>query len=319
MRYLNEFLILEFVAKCASGYDNMLSLARTLRGATQAVRWQQTASNKLAYKVHLTCMRSSASSVIDSAIHEDFFGEDYFRSLQLSDEKLCEALTNPARFQSIDTREDRTDVTYHSVGRYLSKYRGAFMVKNPNDLSVYYQLFTHVRPRVVFEMGTFTGASAMWYDDTAKSLELHCHIYSVDIEPQLLNEELKQIKPDTVHYITGDTAKIEDIFPTSMLEPLPHPWLIVEDSHDNSERIAEHFHQFMRIGDYLVIEDTSPDMRLGDSSKRASVKWGVEKLNAVKDLLRSPVGQHFKVDSFFTDLYGYNCTWHWHGFLRKCS
>ena len=160
----------------------------------------------------------------------------------------------------------------------------------------------------------------MWYVDTAKSLDLDCHIYSVDIEPALLDEHFKQRKPDTVDFIIGDTTKFEYVFPPSMLEPLPHPWLIVEDSHDNTEVIVEYFHQFMMVGDYLVIEDTSPHVPCeGNAFDSATTKRGPKKLNILKDLLRSPVGQNFKVDSFLTDLYGYNCTWHWHGFLRKCS
>ena len=116
-----------------------------------------------------------------------------------------------------------------------------------------------MRPGVVFEMGTCSGASAMRYDDTAKSLDLDCHIYSVDFEPKLLDEGFKKTKPDTVDFITGgDTTKIEGIFPPSMLESLPHPWLIVEDSHDNTEAIVKYFHQFMNVGNYLVIEDQRP-------------------------------------------------------------
>ena len=267
--------------------------------------------------------KSSSKSVIDSVLDDKFFAwffaDDYFECIRSSNQKLQEALTSPARFQSIDAREDRTDVLSSSMGKYLSKYRGALLMKNPNDLSVYYQLFTHVRPRIVIEMGTFSGASAMWYDDAAKSLDLDCHIYSVDIEPGLVDKDFKERKPDTVDFIIGDTTKIEDAFPPSMLEPLPHPWLIVEDSHKNSARITEYFNQFMKVGDYLVIEDTSPYVLGADSSDSATAKWGYRKLNMLKDLLRSPVGQNFKVDSFLTDLYGYNCTWHWHGFLRKCS
>ena len=303
-----------------------MSLGRALRTTVQAVwklKWapfadkiQATINPRL---IHATqCAWSLTAKIVD----ETFFLDDYFKSRKLAEEMLREALGSPIRFQSIDEREDRTDIFYYySAGKFMSKYRGAFLLKNPNDLSVYYQLFTHVRPRVVFEMGTCSGASAMWYDDTAKSLDLDCHIYSVDYEPALLDEDLKRRKPDTVDFITGDTTKIEDIFPPSMLEPLPHPWLIVEDSHDNTEAIVEYFHQFMKVDDYLVIEDTSPLVLLGDSSERASAttKWGEEKLNMLKTFLRSPVGQHFKVDSFLTDLYGYNCTLNWHGFLKKCS
>lgn len=253
---------------------------------------------------------------------EAFFRDDYLKINKLAEEKLHKALLSESRFQSIDTREDRSDilpVTYNYVGKHISKYRGAFLMKNPNDLSVYYQLFTHVQPKTVLEMGTYTGASAIWYDDTAKSLGLDCHIYSFDIEPALLDEEMKKIKPDTVNFITADTSKLKDSFAPLMLESLSHPWLIVEDSHDSTIATAEYLHQFMKIGDYLVIEDTSPFMLHGDSSLVDTSRWGKHKLNLLKKFLQSPVGQNFKVDSFFTDLYGYNCTWNWHGFLRKCS
>ena len=108
-----------------------------------------------------------------------------------------------------------------------------------------------------------------------------------------------------------------------MLEPLPHPcnWLIVEDAHDNPAAIIEYLHQFMKVGDYLVMEDTSPYVPscVSGHNKPASRMYGPKKLNVLKNFLRSLVGQNFKVDSFFTDLYGYNCTGHWHGFLKKCS
>ena len=246
--------------------------------------------------------------------------DNFFQFQKLAKEKLREALASPTRFQSINERKDITDVIYDSTGKYISEYRGAFLMKNPNELSVYYQLFTHVRPKVVFEMGTYSGASAIWYDDAAKSLDLDCHIYSIDIEPLLLDEGLKQKKPNTVDFIIGDMTKIEDVFPPSMLEPLPHPWLIVEDSHGNANAVVEHFHRFMEVGDYVVIEDTSPHVPTnGHGFVKDATKCGPEQLNLLKSLLRSPVGQNFKVDSFFTDLHGYNCTWHWHGFLRKCT
>ena len=256
-----------------------------------------------------------------SRVCSSFYEADGYVHLQrLGKERLREALTSPSRFQSIDARVDRTDVPYSSERKYLALYRGAMLLKSPNDLSVYYQLFTHVRPKVVLEMGTFSGASAIWYDDTAKSLDLDCHIYSVDIDPALLDEKLKKEKSDKVNFIIGDTTKIESVFPPSLLEPLPHPWLIVDDAHDNTLAAIEYFHQFMKVGDYMIIEDTSLCMpHFGDGFKNATTTYGRKKLDELKDLLRSPVGQNFKVDSFFTDLYGYNCTWHWHGFLRKCS
>ena len=27
--------------------------------------------------------------------------------------------------------------------------------------------------------------------------------------------------------------------------------------------------------------------------------------------------EYYSVDSFITDMFGYNCSWHWHGFIRR--
>ena len=170
---------------------------RVLFGATVTNKWNRNLRLTFA---HLSSLQA----------------DDYVQFQRLAKEKLRETLASPSRFQSIDAREDRTsdstDAPNDSMGKYISEYRGALLMKNPNDLSVYYQLFTHVRPEVVFEMGTYSGASAMWYDDTAKTLDLDCRIYSVDIEPALLDEELKKRKPDTVNFIVGDMNKVKDVF-----------------------------------------------------------------------------------------------------------
>ena len=295
----------------------MMSLRRILRAATN---WTPSIGTKLTHNLRLVRTWSSTVKIQEDPFIQWNF-KDYFEYRELAGKRLRDALANPSRFQSIDEREDRTDITYYPVGKYISKYREAYLMKSPNDLSVYYQLFTHVRPRTVLEMGTCSGSSAIWYDDTAKTLDLDCHVYSVDCDPALLDEGLKRRKPDTVDFITGDSTKIEEVFPPAMLEPLAHPWLIVEDCHVNTVGIIEYLHQFMKVGDYLVVEDTSPALPNEDKSDEGSDmgRWGEPKMKKLKKFLRNPIGQNFKVDSFFTDFYGYNCTGHWHGFLRKCS
>ena len=257
-----------------------------------------------------------------------FVNEDYHLLNKLCDEKLSKALASPIRFQSIQEREDHSDIPpsfvyFEYVNKYLNKYRGAFMMKTFFDTAVYYQLFSHVKPKTVIEVGSFTGASAMWYNDTAKSLGYNCHIYSIDIDASLLSEEIKQQKPDSVKFIEGDTNNIEKILQPSTLQPLPHPWLIVEDSHENTIKVMAYLNQFMITGDYVIIEDSNPnipaDIDINLSADIEFKPWGTHKLDGLKAFLKGPVGRDFKIDSFFTDFYGYNCTWHWHGFLRKCD
>ena len=159
------------------------------------------------------------------------------------------------------------------------------MLKTFFDTAVYYQLFSHVKPRTVVEFGSFAGASAMWYNDTAKSLGYNCHImtvvaiYSIDIDASLLNENIKQQKPDNVTFIEGDTNNIEEILPALTLQPLPHPWLIVEDCYTNMIKVMAYLNQFMITGDYVTIEDSNPNIPAGvdiNMSVDAEFKqWGL--------------------------------------------
>ena len=76
----------------------------------------------------------------------------------------------------------------------------------------------------------------------------------------------------------------------------------------------------MRTGDYLCIEDTNPliPMNLGDGciqQEEEFVQVGTDLLEEVKRFLVE-YDKRFKVDSFFTDFFGYNGTWNWHGYIR---
>ena len=206
----------------------------------------------------------------------------------------------------------------------MTKYRGTFMFKNCLELPIYYQLFSHLKPKVVIELGTFTGASAMWYADTAKSLDIDCSIYSFDDQHHALNNMIKQNKPDAVNFIEGNNDEVQQYLTSSMLQQhLPHPWLVVNSFHIN-DVVTEHLSNFMKAGDYLVIEDTKLDIPILESpheiynSFKECCTSGKRRLDALKSFLQTPIGKEFKVDAFYTDFYGYNCTWNWHSFLRRC-
>ena len=252
--------------------------------------------------------------------------DDRHLLIQKSREKLHKLLNSPTRYRSIDDREDRSDVPQklihcESVGRYLGRYRGAVILKTTYDLVVYYQLFSHLKPKTIIELGTFTGASALWYADSLSSLGLDTQIYTVDIDPTLVSEETKQKLPDNVKLIEGDYNKIADLFLPAMLQSLPHPWLVIEDGHNFFETVMRYLNDYMITGDYLVVEDIDPRIpaQLGIYTMDEEIgTWGTDKLDTLKKFVKG-TGRQYMVDTFFTDYYGYNSNWHWHGFLRKCS
>lgn len=47
------------------------------------------------------------------------------------------------------------------LGKYTTRWRGLSMMKDSLDMVIYQQLFWEVKPRTIFETGTYTGACAL--------------------------------------------------------------------------------------------------------------------------------------------------------------
>lgn len=239
-------------------------------------------------------------------------------------ECLKTVLEGPKRYMRISEREDRSDVPaevakLHAAGKYFTVHRGMDVMKGPEDLAIYTQLFWHVKPSTVIELGACAGGTAVWMSDMLKLAGADSQIYSMDIDLSLLEERVKELKPPNVNFIQGDCHKIGAAFPVESLRKYPHPWLVIEDAHENFETVLKYFHQFMQVGDYFIVEDTNPHV----PSKSGMgliypeyVPFGPDKLNRLKEFL-SEYEDYYAVDTFFTDFYGYNGTWNWHGYIRR--
>jgi len=76
---------------------------------------------------------------------------------------------------------------------------------------------------------------------------------------------------------------------------------VIEDAHVNVKAVLTHLNRSMRSGDYLIVEDTG---------------YIRKKHEALREFARAHPGQ-FHVDTRFTDLFGYNGTFNFNGYLRK--
>ena len=240
--------------------------------------------------------------------------------------KRNELLSSPKRFQRISERQDRTDVPFQtrintSLGKHLPTYRGFDICKCPVDYVLYRQLFEIVKPKTVIELGTLSGGMAIWIADTLHLLGVKSNVYSMDIDPTNRSELVNKLKPENVTFLTGDSYQIEKTFTDEFMKSLPHPWVFSEDAHANLDEVLEHFHRYMQEGDYMVVEDTGPDLVLQVDLKMANdgggfTPVGPKQLQCLRRFL-SDYEEFYAVDSFLTDMYGYNCSWHWHGFIRR--
>lgn len=238
---------------------------------------------------------------------------------------LQSRLDSANRYQAITDREDRSSLSkemvrdVHCVGRYYVTYRGCEIMKNPDDLTLYHQLLWYLKPATIIELGSFSGGSGLWIADTLQLLGLQdSQVYSMDITLSYLEPQVKKLQPANLHFYEGDCYKIEKTFTREWMTKLKHPLLIIDDAHNNFISVLTYFHKFMNKGDYFVVEDTNPalpDLMLGGAIHEYRPN-GPDKLNALRGFLQQ-YKDWYAVDSFYTDFFGYNGTWNWHGFIRK--
>ena len=248
----------------------------------------------------------------------------YHEFTQMFDKALDSALNSPDRYQPLSKREERSDlplevIKKQSKGKYLTVHCGLQLLKTPEDMVVYQQMFWHIKPRTVVELGTYTGGSAIWMGEMFKTMGLDCHCYSVDYDHSLLPDEARRMKPDNVTFLLGDCRTIDKTLTPKMLSELPRPLIIIEDAHPDIFDALCYFHKYLQVGDYYVAEDTSPDIptRVGMG---LCLEYEAIGSNPKLEELKKFVADHeeeYAVDSYFTDFYGYNSLSHWNGIIRR--
>ena len=172
-------------------------------------------------------------------------------------------------------------------------WRGMPLFKTVFDVSLYSMLLWELKPRSIIEIGSGTGASALWLADLLRGMELPCEIVSLDIKKP-------QLAAPGVTFIEGDCHAIETALPEDRLARLPHPWLAIEDAHENVVGVVRHLDRFLQPGDYLIIEDSEM------------------KKTELAELFSDP-SFAFRVDSRYTDFFGRNATCAPDSILKRVS
>ena len=155
-------------------------------------------------------------------------------------------------------------------------------MKNVFDFAMYPALIAELRPRTIFEIGSGLGASALWFADTMLTNGHEGHVHSVD-------RSVPKLEHPQISFHQGDCTEPVGLFDAELLRSAPRPWLVVEDAHHNVSAVLDHMHQYLRPGDYLVVEDT----------------------DVKRDALRQFTAAHpgaYLVDTKFTDNFGRNAT-----------
>jgi cephalosporin hydroxylase len=130
---------------------------------------------------------------------------------------------------------------------------GYATLKCPLDLWIYQELLVRTQPDVVVETGTKFGGSALFMA-TIMDIIGHGRVISVDIDPTP-----ERPKHPRIDYIAGSSTEASVIAQVRK-EVGADRAMVVLDSDHRSEHVYKEiiaYNSFVRIGDYLIVEDTN--------------------------------------------------------------
>ncbi len=241
----------------------------------------------------------------------------------LTDAKHVTELSKSDRFVKISAREDRCDLPVQSWATllnntFLQTWKGIILNKGVTEIGIYPMILYEIKPKTIIEIGAFNGGSAVWLADNLEIFGIDGSVYSLDIDLSLLDEKAKN--DPRVKFIEGDCNNLNAVLPKTMLDQLPHPWLIIEDAHVNVLAVVDYFHNHgLTNGDYLIIEDTSQfmwdywDDNWSDKEENAK---GKQKMPELRDWLLKHENEYL-IDTHYQDIYGYNGSKNWNSILKR--
>ena len=189
-------------------------------------------------------------------------------------------------------------------------YRGIRMLKNPFDMALYPLLLWQVKPRTIIEIGSNTGASAIWFADLMATYGIDGRVISIDVT---LPEPAPQHRDVT--FLKGDALKLGDVLTPELLSSINRPLLVVEDSAhypETSRAVLEFFDPVLEPGEYIVIEDGNiTDLAIAHKYRGGP---GV----AIAEFLAG-AGDRYEIDARLCDFYGANFTGNTNGYLKRIA
>jgi cephalosporin hydroxylase len=170
-------------------------------------------------------------------------------------------------------------VLYSQGAGTAFRWRGVPCFKASYDLAIYAMLIDELRPRTIIELGSGAGGSALLFADLCTSAGLTTEVISIDkVVGTVVDSRITFIRSDCSVWLEA-TAKSKRDF--------RHPCLVIEDFHGDLVDFFEHMDLILKVGDYLVIEDSFP------------------KQNQISEVI---IDRAYVIDSKYTDFFGINCT-----------
>jgi cephalosporin hydroxylase len=209
------------------------------------------------------------------------------------------------RFEAFETRDFRSsllslefrqivqDAKHRRHGKAGVAWRGVPILKDPCDMVMYPMLLWELQPATIIELGAFAGGSALWLADLASAFGMQTRIFSIERDMNRV-----QVNDPRIEFVKADLFRIADGLPLPIAE-LPHPLLVIEDAHVNLLTVLTHLDRFIKSGDYMVVEDTCAEVKYREFTQFMRQR-----------------GSRYRIDTNYTDNFGYNGTWSWNSVLK---
>jgi hypothetical protein len=168
---------------------------------------------------------------------------------------------------------------------YCNTWKGRPLYKSATDQSILNMILYEHRPRSIIEIGTGNGSSAEYMGDIIYTYGYECNIVTFDI----INDN------QTIGNTQFVKADCNDLTSFNVIDynTLKRPWLVLEDVHVNVTPVLNYFSDKMVEGDMMIVEDSN------------------DKQQDIYSL-----SHKFKVDTRFTDYFGFNNTSSSNGVLK---
>jgi len=132
---------------------------------------------------------------------------------------------------------------------------GHQLIKTPSDMWTYQELIVRTRPDVIIQTGTWMGGSALFLAMVLDMLG-HGRVISIDIEDRRGNWP----NHSRLTYLVGSSVDEKVVYEVvEQVGPYNRVMVILDSDHS-----ANHVHKellayspLVRIGDYLIVEDTN--------------------------------------------------------------
>lgn len=158
-----------------------------------------------------------------------------------------------------------------------TKYHGVEAHKCPLDLWIFQEILWDVKPRLVIELGTYLGGTALFLAHQLECLGAG-RVISVDCQ------NLERPQHPRIQYLLGSTsdAHIIATIQQAAIDVAPGPVLVIHDADHRWPQVIEDLRTYSPLvtpGSYLIVEDTNVN------GHPVLVDWGPGPWEAVEQFL----------------------------------